>query len=34
MVALMLVVLCLSGVPVSQYFKSLKAILFIVLFTA
>jgi energy-coupling factor transport system permease protein len=34
MVALMFGVLLCSGVPVSQYFKSLKAILFIVLFTA
>ena len=34
MVALMFGVLFCSGVPVSQYFKSLKAILFIVLFTA
>lgn len=33
MVALMLVVLLCSGVPLSQYFKSLKAILFIILFT-
>lgn len=33
MVALMFVILLLSGVPLSLYFKSLKAILFIVLFT-
>lgn len=34
MVLLMFGVLLLSGVPLSQYFKSLKAILFIILFTA
>ncbi|MCI1956209.1 MAG: energy-coupling factor transporter transmembrane protein EcfT [Oscillospiraceae bacterium] len=33
MVALMFLILFLSGVPLSQYFRSLKAILFIVLFT-
>jgi energy-coupling factor transport system permease protein len=34
MIALMLAVLALSGVPFGQYFRSLKAIIVIVLFTA
>lgn len=33
MLALMAVILLLSGVPLSQYFKSLKAVIFIVAFT-
>lgn len=33
MIVLMTMVLLLSGVPIGQYFKSLKAILFILLFT-
>jgi energy-coupling factor transport system permease protein len=33
MVALMFAILLMSGVPLKQYFKSLKAILFIVIFT-
>ena len=34
MVALIFLILLLSGVPLKQYFKSLKAILFVVLFTS
>lgn len=34
MVALILGILLLSGVPLKQYFKSLKAIIFVVLFTS